>query len=216
VIVVAHTRQGLLNTVQDEVNHDAALRHGRQPREEVLVLVTEVHVAGAGAPRRHLPGKVDVQQQRPLLDVDAVLQRLTPLDVAEGVRADGDVTPVGGRVKTGHVGLGLPLAVQAARAIELDRHEGRQALADALDERLRIEHHDQGAAVVEVGVEVPPFVGVLLARGAHPVLTTRDRFWRDAEGGVVLRPAGGSCSTHGQCPLAGAGLKPAEARSRTE
>jgi len=91
----------------------------------VLVLLTEVHVARAGAPRRHLPDKVDVQQQRALLDVDAVLQRLIPLHVAEGVRADGDVTPVGGRVKTGGVGLGLPLAVRAVRAIELDRHEGR-------------------------------------------------------------------------------------------
>jgi hypothetical protein len=57
VIVVVHTRQGLLNTVQDEVNHDAPLWYGRQPREKVLVLLLSCALdhTGVGVRRDHRP-----------------------------------------------------------------------------------------------------------------------------------------------------------------
>ncbi len=191
VIVIADPSRGSRLAPYTDRRLDSPLRHGRQPCEEMLLARAKKRVARPRSPRRHLTGQRDIGDDAVNLDVDRVRMQVTP----EGARADAHIAALLG----GGEFMPFPevrlLHAPAVGIIEVQRNIWREGLADVRD-GLRVEGNDELRAVVEVGVEVPPFVGPRTPVGAHPIFPGLNHFRTEAEATVLLRLAGNRRRQH--------------------
>ena len=117
---------------------------------------------------------------------------MVALEIAdEAVRPDPDVATGLRCVEQLGPGVEKLHEVSAVRQGEVDGDPRRERTVRA-DIGLGVEDHDDGGAVVEVGVEVPPLVAAVFSADALAVLELRDRSRVDVKsfviGGAIGQP----------------------------
>jgi len=187
VVVVADARETPALAVLGDRRDDLALGNRGQPGEQVIVVPAEVEVARLGPPGGHLGAQLDVEPEVVVHDADLVAVAA----VDEGGLPDPHVAAVLRSREVGRPRVDREAALAEAGSVELDA-DLRAQPGPGAEARLGEEGHDEGAAVLEVGVEVPPLVAARSAIGAHAVLPRLDAVRVESEPLIVGGTVGGA------------------------
>jgi hypothetical protein len=153
------------------------LRHRRKPGEQLfLSLGTKIDVAGLWTPGANLTRQFDLDGYFINGSRDAVAMEIA----GKAIGSDPHIASLPGRAELiggGVVDLVEPPAIRQ-REIDGDPRCERPIRAHI---RLGVEHHHDGRAIIEMGVEVPPLVAALFGADTLAILELRHRDGSDAE-----------------------------------
>src|SRR5882757_6221876 len=160
---------------------------GKPGKEFLSPLCTEIEMTGFGAPRGHVCSQLDVD--RYLLDGRRDMIAIEIAD--EAVFADPDIASRLRCAEQLRPGVENLHEVAAVRQGEIDGDPWRERTVRA-DIGLGVENHDDGRTIVEMGIEVPPFIAALFRADALTVLKRRYVNGRDTKslvvGGAIRQP----------------------------
>ncbi|MPM37619.1 hypothetical protein SDC9_84237 [bioreactor metagenome] len=169
VVVVARTRDALALAVDRKLALYASFGHGGQPGKEVLVVLAKEDLPRAGPPGGYTPGQSDFRANLFAGETNRIGVQVAGKDVF----ANFNVAAFAGGKELCRGKREQFFVVRAVRRVVLERH-GRRQRAVGRYKTLGEEHDYELAAVVEVAVEIPPFVAAAPAVGAHAVLPGLD------------------------------------------